>query len=116
MRYDTRDNVFFNESTTPLGISATFTGAARSVGTTQYKGHFYAAFNAQVTADQAGTVRIEISNNGTTWYRASADTALSAGGVVILSVPVTAQFYRVVVVNGAAAQTSFFCNTSFTVA
>lgn len=113
-----QENIFWNETTTNLGASATFTGAARDVGTSVGTQSRYAAFNVTATAGVAGTVRIEMSNDGTTWYRASADTAVSANGVVTLSVPVVTRYYRGVYVNGAGAQTgtAFAVNSSFTAA
>lgn len=109
-----QDNMFWNESVTPLAASATLTGTARDVGVAVGAAHRYSAFNAFATASHAGTIRIEISADNTTWYRATADTALTANGVVHLSIPVSARYHRVVFVNGATLQTSFMCNTSFT--
>lgn len=110
------DNVYWNESVTAQAASATVTGLSRSTGIVAGSNHRYAAFNAFAFADQAGTVRIEISTDGTTWRRASADVAVAANTPVHLSVPVTAQFYRAVYVNGATLQTQFMLNTSYTVA
>lgn len=108
------DNQFWNESVTAQAISATVTGTSRDAGVAVGTSHRYAAFNAFAFADQAGTLRIEISTDGTTWRRASADVAVAAATPVHLSVPVTARFYRAVYVNGATAQTQFMLNTSYT--
>lgn len=109
-----QDNVFYNDSTTAQAASATVTGTARDVGVAAAAVHRYSAFNAMAFADVAGTMRIECSNDNTTWRRATADTAVAANAVVYLSVPVMTRYYRVVFVNGAAAQTAFMLNTSFT--
>ncbi len=109
-----QDNMFWNESVTPLAASATLTGTARDVGVAVGAAHRYSAFNAFAYASHAGTIRIEISADNTTWYRATADTAVTAGAVVHLSIPISARYHRVVFVNGATLQTSFMCNTSFT--
>lgn len=106
--------VFWNESTASLAGSATFTGTTRDIGATSGSNGYYVSFNAFARADQAGTIRIEGSNNKTTWYAVTGDTAMAANTPVILSVPVMTRYHRVVVVNGATAQTSFFCNSSYT--
>lgn len=109
-----QDNVFYNESTTAQAASATLTGTTRDVGVAAAAVHRYSAFNVMAFADVAGTVRIECSNDNTTWRRASADTAVAANAVVYLSVPVVTRYYRAVYVNGATLQTAFMLNTSFT--
>lgn len=110
------DNIFWNESVTAQAISATVTGTARDTGVAVGSAHRYAAFNAFAFADQAGTLRIEVSTDNVTWRRASADQAVAAGAALYLSVPVTARWHRAVYINGAVAQTQFMLNTSYTVA
>jgi len=109
-----QDNIYFNDSTTAQAASATLTGTSRDVGIAAGSVHRYSAFNASAFADQAGTLRIECSNDNTTWRRATADTAVTANAVVYLSVPVMTRYYRAVYVNGATLQTAFMLNTSFT--
>jgi hypothetical protein len=109
------DNIFWNESVTAQAAAATVTGTARDVGMSAGAAHRYAAFNAFAFADQAGTLRIEISTDNVTWRRASADVAVAANAPVHMSVPVTARWYRAVYVNGATLQGAFMLNTSFTV-
>lgn len=110
------DNIFWNESATAQAGAATVTGTARDTGAAVATGQRYTAFNAFAFADQAGTLRIEISLDGTTWRRATADQAVAANAALFLSVPVTARFHRAVYVNGATAQGAFMLNTSYTVA
>ena len=110
------DNIFWNESVTALAISATVTGVSRDTGVAQATAHRYAAFNTFAFADQAGTMRIEVSADNVTWRRASADVAVAANTPVFLSVPVAARYHRVVFVNGATLQTAFMLNSSYTVA
>lgn len=107
-------NRFWNESVTPQGASATVTGTARDVGAQAGQNHGLCAFNVIAVSDQAGTIRIESSLNGSTWYRATADVAVAANTPVILSIPISSQFHRAVYVNGATAQTSFKLDTSYT--
>ena len=109
-----RGNIFFADTAANLGVSATFTGPTRGVGVNPGSTHGYAAFNAFAFSAQAGALRIEVSNDGVTWRRQSADQAVAANTSVTLSVPVVGAFYRAVYVNGAAAQTAFMLNTSFT--
>lgn len=111
-----QNNVFYNDSVTAQAAAATVTGTARDVAVAAGAVHRYSAFNASAFADQAGTLRIECSNDNTTWRRASADTAVTANGVVYLSVPVMTRYYRAVYVNGATLQGAFMLNTSFTAA
>lgn len=110
------DNIFWNDSTTNQTASATLTGTARDVGVAAATNHRFSAFNAFVIADQTGTLRIECSNDNTTWRRASADSAVAVNVPVYLSVPVMTRYYRAVYVNGAAATTVFSLNTSLTAA
>jgi hypothetical protein len=111
-----RDNTWFSESTTAQAALATFTGASRNIGAAAGVPHRYSAFNAIAIADQSGTIRIEASNDGTTWRKATGDIAFTATAPGVLSIPVMAQFHRVVVVNGATLQGLFMCNTSLTAA
>lgn len=109
-----RNNVFYNESTTAQAASATLTGTSRDVGIAAGTLNPYGSFNAVAFADQAGNLRIEMSNDNTTWRRATPDTAVAANSVVTLSVPVVTRYYRAVYVNGATLQTAFMLNTAFT--
>lgn len=113
-------NIFYSESVTPLAASASAplttrdTGAALTAGVSA--AHRYSAFNAFAFADQAGTMRIECSQDNSTWRRMTADVAVAANTPVILSVPVMARYHRVVYANGATLQTAFMLNTSYTAA
>jgi hypothetical protein len=111
-----RSNIFYNDSVTAQAASATLTGTTRDVGIAAGAVCPFAAFNATAFADQAGTLRIEMSTDNVTWRRATADTAVAANAVVTLSVPVVTRYYRVVYVNGATLQTAFMLNSSFTAA
>jgi hypothetical protein len=111
-----QDNVFYNDSVVAQAASATVTGTARDTGVAAAAVHRYSAFNACAFADQAGTLRIEMSNDNVTWRRSCADTAVVANAAVILSVPIMTRYYRAVYVNGATLQGAFMLNTSFTAA
>lgn len=109
-------NVFYNESSAAQAAGATVVGTSRDTGVAAATFHRYTAFNAFAFADQAGTVRIEGSNDNTTWRRMTTDTAVAANTPVILSVPVMTRYHRVVYVNGASAQGAFMLNSSYTAA
>ena len=106
--------IFWNESATAQAISATVTGTSRDCGAASGAAMRYSAFNVATLADQAGTVRIEGSNDNTSWYRLTVDTAVAANTPVILSIPVTTRYHRTVYVNGGVAQTLFRLNSSYT--
>ena len=108
------NNIYFNDSTTAQAAAATVTGTARDVGAAAGSNHRYTAFNAMAFADQPGTMRVEVSNDNTTWRRITADVTVAANTPVVLSVPTVTRYYRVVYVNGATLQTAFMLNTSFT--
>lgn len=110
------DNVFYNDTTTALGVSATYTGTARDVAVAAGTQHRYSMFNAAAWSDQAGTLRLECSNDNVTWRPITTDTAVAANTPVILSVPILTRYYRPVFVNGGVAQTAFMLNTSLTAA
>jgi hypothetical protein len=113
-------NPFWNESTTPLGGSATFTGTAKDAiidspveSPTAATGVSpYAQFRAYAFTDQAGTLRIDVSNDNTT-FRTGATVAVTASAPFTLSVPVVARYFRVVLVNGATPQTLLNLNCGF---
>lgn len=106
-------NLYNNETTTALSANATFTGTSRDTGVTAGNAQRYAYFNAFAFADQAGTLRIEVSNDNSTWRRATADQAVAANTPVTLSIPAMTRFHRVVYVNGSTNQGAFMCNTSY---
>lgn len=106
----TRD-AYWNETTTPLTGSATFTGTGRNAGDGTKSAFAY--FNAFALADQVGTLRIDCSNDNTTFYTC-ASAALTANTPAILQVPVMTRYHRAVVVNGATTETVLKVNSSYT--
>lgn len=109
-----QNNVFYNESVTAQAANATLNGISRDIAIAAAAVHRYSQFNASVFADQAGTLRIECSNDNVTWRRITVDAAVAANTPVILSVPVMTRYYRAVFINGAVANTAFMFNTSYT--
>ena len=74
----------------------------------------YSYFNAFALADQAGTMRIECSNDNVTWRRATLDTVVAINTPVYLKVVMLTRYWRVIYTNGATIQGIFMCNTGFT--
>lgn len=101
----------FADSTTPLGGSATFNGTTRD--TTLGSG-FYTWFRASASADQNGTLNIQVSDDGATWYIVNT-VQVAAGNPNATTIEAaigTFKFARVQYVNGAAAQGSFKCTSA----
>jgi hypothetical protein len=86
-------------TTTPLGANGTYTSGSLTVSG-------YGRIVGTVFADQAGTLYIEQSSDGTNWD-ASTGVSVSAGTPASFSVEVVAPTARVRYVNGATAQTAF---------
>lgn len=107
------DNIFYNESSTAQAANATLTGTTRDVGIAAGSGHRYAYFRAFALADQAGTVRIECSNDNSTWRAMTANVAVAANTPTFVTVPVLTRYHRVVYVNGATLQTIFMLNSGY---
>lgn len=92
----------FVHSQTALAASATFTGVTLNTGSQ----NAYLNHKATVYADQAGTLQLQQSTNGSTW-RTTKSVAVSAGTVVTVVDDLVYQYCRVVYVNGTTAQASF---------
>ena len=88
------------ETSTNLGAGATYTGASRDGGSTAVNQRFAARFYA----DQSGTCRVDMSTDGTTWRRATADLALTATAPVEVNIPAVTRYHRCILVNGGVAQ------------
>lgn len=111
----------FNETTTNLGIGATFTGVARQFAQLTSNVNWVFAdmnnFNVHFISDQvsaANWAQIQWSQDGSTNWKIVAQTALTASTPVMLSVPITFPFYRVVLINGGVATTSLSITSSGT--
>lgn len=110
----------FNESTTNLGISGVYTWPARSSCgsvTGSQNTSLYNNFNVQVITDQASLANglvIQGSQDGSTNWRVVTQSSVVANTPLTVTTPVTYPFYRVVLTNGAVAQTSLSLVSSFT--
>lgn len=87
-------------TTTILGANATYTGS--TLDALQFK-----RFTGAVSASHAGTLALEQSDDGITWYRLTS-TAITAGTPAKFTEDIVLRYIRMVYINGATAQTSFF--------
>jgi hypothetical protein len=87
------------ETTTALGASAVYTGATIDTSTERRVTGF-------VSADQAGTLTIESSTNGTNWYTVFTQE-VTANTTYGFDVPCYSEYSRVKYTNGSTAQTAF---------
>jgi hypothetical protein len=99
MRNYYRSELFKN--TTALGANALYSG-------TGYECLHYERITGYASSDQAGTISINQSDNGTDWYETHT-VAVAAGSTkgTPYSVDLVARFVKVDYVNGATAQTLF---------
>ena len=96
--------LFTTETTTTLGGSATFTGAAHDLGASPSQPNAYVGCAA--VADQTGTLNLQLSVNGTTGWATAATTSMTANVVADVGARIRAEFYRCQEVNGSSAQGS----------
>jgi len=106
----------FPATSTNLAANATFTGKERDAWSIQSPGEASSYFNVTAFSSHASApagFRIESREAGGSWV-IEAQSEVSAGVPVTLSVPITTRFYRSVLVNGATATTALRINSSFT--
>lgn len=99
----------FADTSTNLALNATFTSTSRDGGSTPVN----TVYTTVAYADQAGTLRHEMSLDGTTWRRSSPDVAVTATSPGRLETPVVARYNRVVYVNGGVATTAIQINSAY---
>ena len=88
-------------TTTVLAANATYTGATLD-------GIQFRRITGFVNADQAGTLYISHSYDGSSWFSDSAQSvAVAAGSTKVFDVVIAARYVRLVYTNGATAQTNF---------
>lgn len=107
------DNYVFQESIALLGAGITATGTPRDTGAAAGTDVQFGRFMAFASASQAGNLYIGCSMDNVTWYRASADVAVGAGGTGQIIMPLAARWHRAVFVNGGVAQTSFLLSSAY---
>ena len=111
-------------STTALAASATFNAPAVEVVLGTFSGARLAPFSGPVSnfdfyrvlaaSDQVGTLNIQQSIDGSTWYTSVSQATVAGEATVVESIP-SASFIRAQFVNGSTAQTEFLLS-SMTVA
>ncbi|MEM2971506.1 MAG: hypothetical protein QW270_03690 [Candidatus Bathyarchaeia archaeon] len=106
----------YTDSTTALGANASFTGTSRDTQISSSSPYdHYAFINAHAVSDQAGTLMIQESPDGSTWVtvRNQATQAVTnpdGSTVQVASIQqhaITLRYVRVAYRNGGTAQTSF---------
>lgn len=97
-----------NSTTTPLGISAVFTGPWEEV--IRYNSLSITVFTDQISGPTG--VRIEQSDDAVTTFTANGYRIVGGQGI-FMSVPVQAKYARTVYTNGPVAQASFRLQTIF---
>lgn len=109
------NSAFQTESTAALAGAGVATGLARSAGESPSD---FVYFVAESFADQAGTLFVEKSNDGATWYpcNGTAGTTAAINTTTTVAPRVTARYYRARYVNGATPNTVFQLMTAFTTA
>lgn len=116
--------IWWDDSTTPLGAAATFTGTGRDVlslnansgSTSGNIGCYGGRFRGWSVSDVAGTLYIAASRDNVTFYRVDAQPAALVGSnyVAWLELPVLTRYARVEYVNGAGAQGTFVIGSQAT--
>lgn len=99
------DYLLFPLSTTALGVSAVFTGAALDFGDVN---RLYKTLTATVYTDQASATdgfKIQLSRDGTNW-RDAAKATVTANTLTTVSADMIYRYARVVYTNGTVAQGS----------
>lgn len=95
-----------NSTTTPLGISGTFTGTSDDIKS-------YASVTVVVSADESSAengFQCQFSMDNTTWATSSRLT-YNKNANFELNIPKEARYFRVVFTNGTTAQTTFEIQT-----
>jgi hypothetical protein len=98
-----------NSSTTILGNGGVFIGTA-------FDALNYNTVAVNITSDQAGTISLQMSPDGSNWNELDANTynpTLDSGGTFSVISPLRVRYFRVVYVNGGVAQTYFRLQTLY---
>jgi hypothetical protein len=95
------------ESVTPLAANGVFNGAAVDCGAAATR------FRGWASSDQAGTINMQESSDGVTWYTTTSQPlAAGTGTGTVVELITTLRYQRVQVVNGTTLQTTFKCASS----
>ena len=99
----------FNESgaTEIVTAGSTFNGASHDTGVNRISGSAMSKFRGEVFADQAGTLTIQHSRDGTTWRSTLSQTCTASTGTVIESM-IVRRYVRATFHNTAGSDTTVF--------
>jgi hypothetical protein len=98
-----------NSSTTPLGVSSIFTGAA-------FDAKDFATLSISVVSDVSSATNglsVQFSQDGTNWDHAHTFTYTAGGNGLSYNLPVEMRYVRVVYTNDGVAQTNFRLQSLF---
>lgn len=100
------------ETTTNLGASATYTGAARDMGTTvAARRTLLRPVISHTAGSTPGSLILQESTDGTTWRETRRSPIPSDSSYRSFEWPLHLRYYRLLFINGATAQTAFFLQT-----
>ena len=114
-RVEQATTVFHNETTSNQTNATTLTGTTRDTGFAAGTVCPWNYFNWTVYNSHASTIWIEMSNDNSTWRRATVNVSVLADSVQTISVPVVTRYYRGMNLQGAVTSTGFMANSSYTV-
>jgi hypothetical protein len=103
--------IAFSESSASLAASAAFTGTARDAGALA-SANPYNYFTCYAYSNVAGTLVVQASNDGSTYFPLST-TSVAAATPVMTSSRIIARYFQCKYTNGSTAQSSFFLNSQF---
>lgn len=100
------------ETSTNLGASATYTGAARDMGTTvATRRTLLRPVILHTAGNTPGSLVLQESTDGTTWRETRRAPIPSDASYRSFEWPLHLRYYRLLFINGATAQTAFFLQT-----
>lgn len=111
--------VWYDDSSTVLAAAATFTGTSRDLAAVttgtffNVSGTMAKEFRVSAESDQAGTLFLEVSNNGTVWRRIkpTPTTATGSGQFAEIIHRPSTRYVRAGFTNGGTLQTRFLINS-----
>jgi hypothetical protein len=114
-RVEQATTLFYNDSTSNQTNGTTLTGTTRDTGFAAGTICPWNYFNVTVYNSHAATLKIQMSNDNSTWFDATPTINILAGTVNTLSAPVVTRYYRLLHVQGGSSSTTFCANSSYTV-
>ena len=105
-------NAFYTDTTTNLGVSATYTGTARDGGSSTFSSQRFRVMCMHTAGVTLGHLVIEQSTDNTTFRETHRIPIPSDASYRLFEFPILLRYIRVKFINGAIAQTAFFLGTT----